>query len=232
MTEEEKRALAGEYTLGLMDAAARRDFDRRAEADPELAAMAQALAGRMAALDATAAPLAHDPALWSRIKARLDMAPDTNVVPIRPARPPLSRLLLPLAASVLVALGIGYFTGTATRPMIEPTVIAVMLNQGEGTPSVIVEAYADDSVRLIPLERFSAPKGQILQVWTLPDPATGPVSLGTIGATEEIRLKGPNLPVPQVGQLYEITLEPAPGSPTGRPTGPVLVKGFAYAPVR
>lgn len=231
MTGEEKRALAGEYVLGLLDDAARHDFDRRAEADPELAAMAQALADRMAALDATAPSLPHDPALWSRIEARLDMAPETSVVPFR-ARPPLSRWLLPFAASVLVALGIGYFTGTATRPLLEPTVIAVMLNQGEGTPSVIVEAYADDSVRLIPLERFSAPKGQILQVWTLPDPATGPISLGTIGATIETRLKGPNLPVPAVGQLYEITLEPAPGSPTGRPTGPVLVKGYAYKPVQ
>lgn len=33
------------------------------------------------------------------------------------------------------------------------------------------------------------------------------------------------------GQLYEITLEPSGGSPTGRPTGPIQVKGFAKSPL-
>ena len=33
------------------------------------------------------------------------------------------------------------------------------------------------------------------------------------------------LPPPGTDQLFEITLEPATGSPTGRPTGPVLFKG-------
>jgi anti-sigma-K factor RskA len=36
-----------------------------------------------------------------------------------------------------------------------------------------------------------------------------------------------NLPKPQPGQLFEMTLEPSTGSPTGRPTGPVLNKGNA-----
>jgi len=33
------------------------------------------------------------------------------------------------------------------------------------------------------------------------------------------------LPDTVADQLFEITLEPATGSPTGRPTGPVLFKG-------
>jgi hypothetical protein len=38
-----------------------------------------------------------------------------------------------------------------------------------------------------------------------------------------LRLEG--LPAPGPNQLFEITLEPATGSPTGRPTGPILMKG-------
>ena len=68
-------------------------------------------------------------------------------------------------------------------------------------------------------------------VWTLPDADTGPVSLGTLGMAADTRLAGPELPLPGAGQLYEITLEPAPRSPTGRPTGPILAKGFAKPPV-
>ncbi len=35
------------------------------------------------------------------------------------------------------------------------------------------------------------------------------------------------LPATQGEQLFKITLEPAAGSPVGRPTGPVLFKGLA-----
>ncbi|WP_407815360.1 anti-sigma factor domain-containing protein, partial [Staphylococcus aureus] len=44
------------------------------------------------------------------------------------------------------------------------------------------------------------------------------------------RLDGPALPTPRDNQLYEITLEQAGGSPTGRPTGPILAKGLAKFP--
>jgi anti-sigma-K factor RskA len=36
-----------------------------------------------------------------------------------------------------------------------------------------------------------------------------------------------DLPSPATNQFFEITLEPAGGSPTGRPTGPILFKGNA-----
>ena len=67
-------------------------------------------------------------------------------------------------------------------------------------------------------------------VWTLYDPAVGPVSLGTLPEAKVATLGGQAFPVPVAEQLYEITLEPAPGSPTGKPPGPILVKGFAKRP--
>ena len=84
---------------------------------------------------------------------------------------------------------------------------------------------------LSPLEPAPPPSYDTDRVWTLPNVATGPVSLGTLPTTRDTTLAGPSLPMPQPGQLYEITLEPAPGSPTGRPTGPILVKGFAKQPL-
>ena len=43
----------------------------------------------------------------------------------------------------------------------------------------------------------------------------------------EESLRAPPLPEAQDTQLYEITLKQAGGFPTGRPTGPILGKGFA-----
>ena len=69
------------------------------------------------------------------------------------------------------------------------------------------------------------PAGRALQVWTLPSRERGPVSVGLMDQARTLQLSLKDLPPPGPDQLFEITLEPATGSPTGRPTGPVLFKG-------
>ncbi|KKB84928.1 hypothetical protein VW29_08910 [Devosia limi DSM 17137] len=233
MTSEQME-LAGQYVLGLLDGSELAAFERAMADDAELAKAVDRLQAHLQALDDTATPQAVSPGLWAGIEQRLDAPP--AYVNIRQQRKPgLSRVgrgnWMAMAASVVVALGVGYLAGSFGTGQRQPVMIAVLLNQSDAMPGAIVEAFADDSVRLLPLEQFSVPEGQVLQVWTLPDPATGPVSLGTFTDPRAIRLAGPDLPAPQSGQLYEITLEPAPGSPTGKPTGPILVKGFAKAPL-
>ena len=230
MTRAEKLERAGEYALGLIEGAERQAFEVEMARDAELAGMAARLTTRLQALDDTATGSA-DPALWTRIEGKIASLPQ---LPARGAND--NRLDLrrwgALAASVVVALGVGYFAGQGLNPpAARPTMVAVLINESDASPGAIIEAFADDSVRIMPLEQFVVPEGRVLQVWTLPDPATGPVSLGTLAGPLEARLRGPDLPAPATGQLYEITLEPSPGSPTGRPTGPILVKGFAKPPV-
>ena len=154
-----------------------------------------------------------------------------KVVEIRskPATP-TGRQWMALAASLLVGVGFGYMGSKVLGPSEQPVVV-VVLNTQQNTPGAIFEAFADNSVRIVPLQDFDVPDGKMLQVWTLYDKAVGPVSLGTMVRSDIIKLDGKALPVPADNQLYEITLEPSPGSPTGKPTGPILVKGFAKRPI-
>lgn len=231
MTREEKLERAGDYALGLLEGAERQTFEAEMAQDPELAAMASGLAEKLQRLDDTAL-MEASPELWARVAERIGV---TSQLPPVAANTNAARTMprwATLAASVLVALGVGYFGGQALTPTTaKPVMVAVLVNESDLSPGAIVEAFGDDSVRIVPLVDFTVPEGRVLQVWTLPDLDTGPVSLGTLGAAADMRLRGPDLPLPADGQLYEITLEPAPGSPTGRPTGPILVKGFAKAPV-
>lgn len=234
MTREEKLEAAGRYVLGDMDDTERAALEEALAADTELAAAVSRLSAQMQALDDTAAPIPVPDGLWQRVEAQLgNIAPkraDDIAIPAsrrRMAPPPWAAL----AASVVVAAGLGFFAGNLAVPTPKPVVIAVLINEGAMTPGAIVEAFADNSVRIVPLEAFEVPEGRILEVWTLPDAETGPVSLGTFADPASIHLAGASLPQPKPGQLYEITLEPAPGSPTGRPTGPILVKGFARNPL-
>lgn len=236
MSTEEMHARAGEYVLGLIEGAERVAFEAEMQRDPELAERVDTLSRRMQALDDTAAGPANA-ALWPAIEARLGGTPQLAATPM-PAAANENRALsdwgrwAALAASVVVGIGVGFMASETTRPAeLKPRVIAVLLNESDASPGAIIEAFGDDSVHVVALEDFVVPDGKVLQVWTKPDEITGAVSLGTLGDIMDVRLQGPSLPLPGDGQLYEITLEPSPGSPTGKPTGPILVKGFAKAPI-
>jgi anti-sigma-K factor RskA len=71
------------------------------------------------------------------------------------------------------------------------------------------------------------PAEKSLQFWTKADGWTGPVSLGLVQPGQTVQIPLDKLPPLQPNQLFELTLEPANGSPTGRPTGPIQFIGRA-----
>lgn len=111
-----------------------------------------------------------------------------------------------------------------------PVVVAVLLDD-RGEAIALVESGRDNTTQITLLERPDMPSNQVMQVWTKPDDDGPPVSLGPLstGRLDTLTIEG--LPTPSPRQLYEITLEPAGGSPTNLPTGPIFGKGLAKAPV-
>ncbi len=236
--DQDLHAVAGEYVLGVLNDAERDAIEARLATDSALRAAINDVREQLLELDLTAAPVPASTALWEGIERALS-APEirlTTVVPIKPAvqRSPAragfwqGAAMASLAASLLVAVAVGSQWQRLTEK--QPTVIVVLLD-AQSKPGAIIEAFADDTVRVVPLENFNVPAGRVIQLWTLPDAQTGPVSIGLLPKLKDLKLTGPSLPKPKADQLYEFTLEPAGGSPTGKPTGPILVKGFAKLPI-
>jgi anti-sigma-K factor RskA len=105
-----------------------------------------------------------------------------------------------------------------------PAFVAVMTTEA-GRPGAVLHAYADGRVTLIPLALAPIPQGRALQVWTKPTPAAAPVAIGLMDQVRTIRLDTRTLSPAQLNQHFAVSLEPAGGSPTGLPTGPVLLQG-------
>jgi len=124
-------------------------------------------------------------------------------------------------AALLFAIGLGGAIRYARQQ--QPVMVAVLLDGNR--PGAVVHAFADGRVVLVPLTTINVPEGRALEVWTLPSRERGPVSVGLMSQARTLQLNLKDLSVPRLDQLFEITLEPATGSPTGRPTGPVLFKG-------
>jgi anti-sigma-K factor RskA len=126
-------------------------------------------------------------------------------------------------ASLLLTVGL---VSQLQRSVTQPVYVAV-LQTGESRAAAVVNAYADGTVTLVPLETIGVPQGRILEVWTLQTRERGPVSIGRMDQARSLKLDLKSLSKPDVGHLFEITVEPVGGSPTGRPTGPILMKGLA-----
>jgi anti-sigma-K factor RskA len=121
-----------------------------------------------------------------------------------------------------------YATREAFR---KPVYVAVLVKDDTRQPGAVVNAFADGRVEMIPLTDINVPPGRALEIWTLWDRNVGPRSVGLIDRAQTVRLNLDKLPPTGPDQLFEITLEPAGGSPTGRPTGPILFKGTTSRPL-
>ncbi len=211
----ERDALAGEYVLGTLDARAAAEVARAMETDAALRAAVAAWEARLAPLTALASPEAPPPGLWERIAAALD---GPRPAPA-PARPGFWRFCA-LGASAVAA---GLAALLLVRPAPEPRLMTVLLTQRD-QPAWLVEAEGG-ALRLASLNPQPVPSDRVMQLWALPQGATAPTSLGLIPAEQGRLTVTPSAIRPEPGMLIEITLEPPGGSPTGRPTGPILFIG-------
>ncbi len=234
--DRDVRERADLYVLGLLDDADRRAVEAELSRGGLLATAVAEARDRFLALDLTAPAVAPSDALWGRIEAMIEAreaepAPPVEASGARAAANDnaASRWRLAafagMAASLLLAAGLAY--NLTQEPA--PQLIAVLVDE-VGEPLALVEDYGNDSGRVTPLVDLEVPADSTLQVWTLPNAEMGPMSLGLLNSPESYELEWDDLPDPQPNQLYEITIEQEGGSPTNRPTGPIVGKGFAKEP--
>ena len=230
MTPEERDALAGEYVLGTLEAAAAAEVERAlAAGDAELREAVERWEARLAPLTALAPDEAPPPDLWARIEAALPSRAGAATATRRQAPEPrrASRWRtdpwrwLAFGSSAVAA---GLAALLLTRPPAEAPLMTVLLTSRD-QPAWLVEADPSGALRLAAINRQPVPPDRVMQLWALPQGATAPTSLGLISPEAGQYSVSTTAVRPEPGMLIEITLEPPGGSPTGRPTGPILFIG-------
>lgn len=134
----------------------------------------------------------------------------------------LSGTAAAFAFATVAAVTVRHAQEVAAR---KPVYVAILIDDATRQAGAIVNAFADGRVEMIPLVDMTVPAGRSLQVWTLWNREVGPRSVGLLDRARATPLDLERLPTTAADQLFEITLEPSGGSPTGRPTGPILYKG-------
>ena len=217
--------VAAEFALGTLSPRARARLARAARSDPAVAQAINDWEQRLAGLAASIPAVTPPPRVWSRIEERLGLA--------RASQSPVGRwwdriavwrALTALAFVVVIGLGIAL---VAQRVAVPEAPIVAVLAAPDGKPALIASARRGDAF-LVVKAVGAAPveAGKALELWLLPTGAP-PRSLGLVPATgvARIPLRAPTDTALANVPALAVSLEPATGSPTGLPTGPVLYSG-------
>lgn len=211
-------ALAREYVIGTLPGRARARFARVLSASlPARRAVAN-WERQLAPLAFASRPVDPPRESWARIEAALGVR-----------RAPSSRSLGSLQAWRAIAAGLAAIAvllgvlNLTRAPVEQARYVAIVTDAATG-PVWLLQAFEDaQELRVRTLADRPAPIGNAYELWMLPDGGM-PVSLGLIPGMGNAVLPLTTQALATLARTMTlaISLEPAGGSPTGQPTGPVI----------
>lgn len=219
--------LAAEYVLGVLDAAARRDAERRMARDPHFAAQVWAWEARLLPLAESVPPVEPSPAVWRQIEAHINAMPGRDH--IRQA-PSLWQSLAFWRALTVGSIGLAAASLAGlfflTREAVPPPLIAMLGQPSGGAPSFVTSVDRAHGTVLVVPTVAPALGGRAAELWLVP-PGNDPQSLGIIDTTRPVTVAIPARLMSHAtpDAALAVSLEPPGGSPTGKPTGPVVAAG-------
>ena len=216
--------LAAEYALGTLRGRARARFEAIARADAGVDAIRREWEEAFAPL-AERVPAVEPPErVWKRIEERLSER--------RGARGAWSSLAFwrsfGLMAGGVASVLLAAFLYTSGPPRADPTFVAVLISPtNEARMTITMQS---DALRIHNVRGWKSVQdaGRSLELWALPKEGA-PRSLGLVSNTGGdflIRIPANDARVQGV-KAFALSSEPAGGSPTKQPTGPVLCSGLA-----
>ena len=244
-----QRMLAAEYVLGTLHSRARARFQRLLTHEATLRREVNYWENRLAGLNGQFKPETPRGIVWASINYQINNVNAKKVVPLRPAVTAPPRTLwrnwavVSTAASALLAVGLfeqmnrppQIITKTETVrvevPVTAPMPYVAMLQPAKSEAKWKVSIYPDKGVIKVSTSgRYAIDEqAKSLELWVVAK--DGPHSLGLLPTQGD-----GEMPMPQGVHLDEgdatlaISLEPRGGSPTGKPTGPVLLAAPAVRP--
>ncbi|MER8477411.1 anti-sigma factor [Mesorhizobium sp. M1163] len=212
---------AAEYVLGVLAADEREIASRRIDADAAFARLVDAWEAHLSPM-AAAYPETEPPI---RVKEALDR----RLFAAEPRAGLWSSLGFwrGLAAAAIAALAIYIALPYVNPPVVEPQTRLVASLAAEGSDVKYLVVY-DAARHEIGLSHVSGERaaGKDFELWMI-EGKNAPVSMGVIPAGASVHLAVPPAVQEKLAQgaVLAVSVEPAGGSPTGQPTGPVVAAG-------
>jgi len=215
-------ALSGEYIIGTLRGAARRRFERALREEPAAAARLRYWEGIVAPRYSKMIEAKPSMNVWRRLERELGLA--RYRMPWHQRAGFWKGLAAAATAALVLALAVPFL---APRPS-EPQVFQIAQLTGKDSAVQVVAHLSKDGRTLVlhAARPVIAGPAQSYELWLIPAEGGNPLSLAVLG-TLDAQLQVPQAHVSRLrrGAKLAVSTEPAGGSPTGAPTGPVILTG-------
>jgi anti-sigma-K factor RskA len=216
--------LAAEYAAGLLRGGARRRFEALLPAHAGLRQATLAWQEMLMPLTGVIEPVQPSQEVWRRVSERIE---GKNAIPVKRGAwnaVAFWRGLTAFASVAAIGLAVLLANPRAVAPPTVVVLAATTPSASGAQPTAIVASISGDGTTLVarPVLPVSVQAGRSLELWAVPRQGA-PRSLGVLpggGATVSLRSH-----VLAGADTLAITLEPAGGSPDGKPTGPIVYAG-------
>lgn len=215
--------LAAEYVAGTLRGGARRRFESLLPAHALLRSATLEWQDRLMPLTAVLAPIQPSGEVWRRVSERIEGG-QAKAAPSAWQRLSFWRGLSAFASVAAIGLAVLLANPGAVPPPVVVVLAATNAVPGGAQPASLVASISGDGATLVarPIVPVSVQADRSLELWAVPK-AGAPRSLGVLpGGSGTVALRGKVL---EGADTLAVTLEPAGGSPTGKPTGPIVYAG-------
>ena len=220
--------VAAEYVLGTMSTRARRRFDVYLRANPQLRKAVSQWEFKLIALADAVPPIEPPPRVWQSIAARLHFGRASSAF-----WNSLSFWRLSSFASGLAALALVIFIALPGphAPVDTGRMVVVMNDIATSKPAMTASWEPGQRggriLRIRVMGHAEMAPNTAWELWMLPGSDQPPVSLGLITTheTQIVKVSQALAARLDAAQGLAMSVEPAGGSPTGRPSGPILYAG-------
>ena len=221
---------AAEYVLGTLTTDEHTRVQGELAADPALARAVHAWQDRLLPLASRVAPVEAPGRVWDAIAQRTSSPASGNTAAAARwwRRLGLWQGLAGASTALALVLALRMAGGGMPGSTPAPTTARYLavLTTPQQQAGWVVELVSADRLRMVPVgPQPAAMDDRSYQLWTKPTGAARPTSLGLVEPGQTVHIPRAALPAVEAGQLFEITLEPKGGSPTGGPTGPIQALG-------
>lgn len=236
--------LAGEYVLGVLDAARRAEVERRIASDPGFGRLVTQWENRLAPMLESLGTEPVPAHLWPRIRTSLGWPSAATASPRLWQRTGFwqgmtalaaalalvavfSRRELEPAAPVSTPVAVTPSTPTAPAEPEQATKPVTPLLHDDGTPGWLASVdKTQGMVLMVPVPAPADAAGRAPELWLIPA-GGAPRSLGLVSINRAHTVAVPDTLRDALvnGSVLAITLEPSTGAPQGIPTGPIIAKG-------
>jgi anti-sigma-K factor RskA len=219
-------ALCGEYLLGTLRGPARRRFERALRDEPLVGLRLRYWSRIFAPRYAPSIAIEPSRATWQRLRRELELD--------RFRTPWFRRVGFwrgwAVAATAALVLALAF---DLLSPLVAPGYAEVAQLVGNERAAGVTASLARDrtALRLRASRPMIAGPQQSYELWLIPLEGGAPVSLAVLGQLDaDLRLPAAHAGGLRAGAKLAISVEPAGGSPTGTPTGPVILIGEISGP--